>query len=342
MRRSSPVTRLTVGLSVMTATVGCAAVAPRTAQGQRARSCAEIQAAIDRLPRAGGTVRLRRETYICRFSVVIDRDHVTLLGRGSATVLKLAPHRNRPVLILGQTLPQPFTFRSHIRVADLSIDGTRLQQEHECQGPVCAGGDVLRNNGVSLRHVSDVVIEHVAIRHARSAGIGTEQGARRVTLRDVEVADSQFDGIAGFATRDSVFTNLRLHDNLKAGLSFDGAFDHNTISDAVLTDNRDVGLYMREAFDNTFSRMQISDSGSYGLYLAQNGSAAKPAAGNAFRQMIVARSGRNPTLGGDGMRVNDDSCVGNSLTNVRFVDNRGGGISEPTAGLVKVTGVTTK
>jgi hypothetical protein len=67
--------------------------------------CDAIQGAIDGLPASGGAVLVAAGTYACSEPIVIDRDRVTLRGAGQATVLRLAPHANRPVLVLGQRAP---------------------------------------------------------------------------------------------------------------------------------------------------------------------------------------------------------------------------------------------
>jgi hypothetical protein len=303
------------------------------------RSCAEIQKAIDALPSSGGEIRLRPTTYTCSASIVIDRDDITLRGSGGATVLRLADHANRPVLILGQTAALPAITRTRIHVADLTIDGNRAQQDFECSLGPCTGTDFLRNNDISLRRVEDVLIEHVTARNARSGGLVPELGSRRVTVRDFTAFGNAFDGIAAYQTEDSLFTGLYLHDNDGAGLSLDIDFNNNVFDDAVLARNNDVGIFMRDSADNLFKGLQIRDSGSFGMFLAQvEADATKPAAGNTFVGLVVSRSGRNPAKGGAGMRVNDASCVDNLVDGAQFVGNRDGGISEPFPGLVQEVG----
>jgi hypothetical protein len=180
-------------------------------------TCEAIQNAIDALPSAGGEVLLKPKKYVCRGSIVIDRDNVTLRGSGRGTVLWLADHTNRPVLVLGQTISAPNVARSGIEVADLSIDGNRAQQDFECSRGPCSGEDFLRNNGISLRRVEDVMIEHVTVENARSGGLVAELGSRRLTVRDFTSFANEFDGLAAYETQDSRFIGLYLHDNEAAG-----------------------------------------------------------------------------------------------------------------------------
>lgn len=305
--------------------------------------CAAIQAAIDGLPSGGGAVLVRSGAYVCSAPIVIDRDDVVLRGSGPATVLELGDHVNRPVVVLGQTIEVPTTTRRHIQVSDLSIDGNRANQEHQCSTSDCVGSDYLRNNGLSLRHVEDVVVERVSVTSPRSGGLVTELGSRRLTVRDFTVTDSQFDGIAGYQTEDSLFTGLNLHGNAGAGLSFDIDFNRNEVNDSVIEGNADVGVFMRDSSDNLFSDVLVRDSGSFGLFLAEVlNEPAKPASGNTFTGMVVAGSGQDLTRGGYGMNVANDSCVDNLLDGVQFVDNRAGGLLESSPGLVQVGDVITR
>lgn len=318
---------------------GSTAPAARAGTVVSGRTCAEIQRAIDALPSSGGEVRLRPTTYTCSASIVIDRDDVTLRGSGSATVLRLADHANRPVLIVGQTIAMPTTARARIHVVDLTIDGNRAQQDFECSGGPCSATDFLRNNGISLRRVEDVLVEHVTVRNARSGGLVPELGSRRVTVRDFTTYGNAFDGIAAYQTEDSLFTGLYLHDNDGAGLSLDIDFNGNVFDGAVLARNNDVGVFMRDSADNLFQGLQIRDSGSFGMFLAQvEADATKPAAGNTFVGLVISRSGRNPAKGGAPIRVNDSSCVNNLVDGAQFVDNREPGISQPFPGLVQEVG----
>lgn len=297
-------------------------------------TCTDIQAAIDALPNTGGTVLVTAGVYTCSDSIVIDRDGVTLRGTGPGTVLKLADHANRPVLILGQTTAIPTSTRNDIRITDLFIDGNRAQQDFECSTGPCMGSDYLRNNGISLRRVADVLIDDVTVESARSGGLVTELGSRRVTIRDFTTFDNEFDGIAAYQTEDSLFTGLYLHGNQGAGLSFDLDFNNNTIAEAVLADNKDVGVFMRDARDNIFSAVRVRDSGSHGMFLAENDQNSKPALGNTFTGMVISGSGQDLTKGGFGIRVNDASCTHNLVVATQFIGNRDGDVSEATPGLV--------
>ena len=293
--------------------------------------CGDIQAAIEGLPAAGGAVLVAAGTYVCSEPVVIDRDRVTLRGTGRATVLRLADGANWPVLVLGQrSQANPTIARTDIHVADLSIDGNRSNQQFECHlSNACAGTDFLRNNGLSLRRVVDVLIENLSVKSASSGGLVAELGSRRVTVRDFTSSDNRFDGLAAYLTENSLFTGLHLHDNEGAGLSFDTHFDHNTVTDTVITGSEKVGIFMRDARDNLFSAVQVRDSKEHGVFLAQvDANVNTPASGNTFTGLYVVDSDL------DGFRVNDASVRHTLLDSAQLVSNGGECIHEADPGQV--------
>jgi len=294
----------------------------------KTRTCEAIQEAIDKPPQDEGRIVLvAAGTYLCRAPIVIDRDAVTLRGTGPGTLLRLDDHVNRPVLVVGGVDPVPEK-RRNIHVADLAIDGNRLNQDFECHTGGCTNLDFLRNNAISLRRVDDVLIEHVTANSARSGGLVAD-GSQRVTVRDFTASDNHLDGLAGYETTDSVFSGLFLHDNLAAGLSLDNDFDHNTVDDVAIEGSGDVGVFMRDVHRNVFSAMHVRDSGSHGIFLAQDD---RPLATpndsprrNTFNSIMVFGSG------GAGIWVNDTSCAGNLLVALQFGDNDDGDISDADA-----------
>lgn len=90
----------------------------------------EINAALETLPSAGGTVMLAEGTYDIRKTpgtlggIIISKSNVTLAGRGPATVLRLAPDQNTNVVrILGNGV-------HHVEVRDLKIDANRSENSN--------------------------------------------------------------------------------------------------------------------------------------------------------------------------------------------------------------------
>jgi hypothetical protein len=293
-------------------------------------TCGAIQAALNALPASGGEVVISSGVFICNTALVIARDNVVLRGQGPSTVLSLAAGSNSPVLILGDTATPPQTPHFNIHVSDLTIDGNRTQQTTECWGGPCDSGGLtyIRNNGITLRGVRDVVVERVSVVRARSGGLVAEKGCHRITVRDFTAAENEYDGLAAYETEDSVFSGLYLHDNPYAGMSLDIDFNNNIVTEAVLADNGKQGIFMRDSRDNLFSNIQIRQSGEQGLFLAQvDANTNTPAAGNTFQGLVVTGSGLA------GIRVNNVSCVDNLIVGAQFIDNAEC-VSEAAPGLV--------
>jgi hypothetical protein len=248
-------------------------------------------------------------------------------------ILRLANGTNAPVLVVGQTSTPPTATRRNIRVSDLFIDGNRENQTVECWGGNCDSGGTtfIRNNGITLRRVTDVQIERVTVARARSGGLVTEKGCRHVTVSDFTSTDNFFDGLAAYETEDSLFSQLHIYDNAFAGISLDIGFNNNIVSNAVLTANRKQGIFMRNSRDNVFQGIQIRDSGEQGIFLAQDTDVTKPAAGNTFSAIVVSGST------GAGLKVNDQSCVNNLVSASQFIGNQEC-ISEVNSGLVQSVG----
>jgi len=289
---------------------------------------AEIQQGLDLLPESGGEVVLPRGTIEVRQPIVLRRDHQTLRGSGDATVLRLVDDANCPVIILGEPVNSPHSTVKDLRVSDLFIDGNRSHQQRELwrlQGE----GSGIRNNGITIQNVSDSTVEHVTCTRCRSGGLVTTLGVRRLTVRDLTAFDNEFDGLACYRTEDCLFTELDLHDNPGAGISLDLAFNHNIISDAVLTAN-DLGIFMRESCDNQFHNISIRNSRHYGVFMAHTEEQSEvgwqpvpqtECAHNAFTNLIASN------CGGAAFRVNDPTCTNNVIVQPQFQDNLRGGLS---------------
>jgi hypothetical protein len=311
-------------------------------------SCSDIQTAIDNLPSQGGEITILAGTYTCNMPLLINRDNVSLTGQGAGTILRLAEGANAPLMVIGETFTPPALIRRNIKVANLMLDGNKTAQTFECWGGPCDSGGLtaIRNNGITLRKVEDVTIENVTAKNSRSGGLVTEKNCRRLTIKGFTAFENYYDGLAGYETEESIFSDLYLHDNLAAGISLDINFNNNVLSNGALIANHKLGIFMRNSRNNTFSSFQIRKSGEHGVFLAQvDNDMTKPAAGNSFNGLVIADSGTvysdNPYSGqssASGIRINDASCIRNILCNSQMTDNKGGGISEAAAGLLQICG----
>jgi parallel beta-helix repeat protein len=343
--------------------------------GPQSRS-EDIQKALDGLPATGGTVILKSGTYTITAPVCLSRDNLTLRGTGPATILRLADNANCPVVIMGPTANYPTGVVSNIRVSDLDIDGNRNNQQVECWA-IKGEGDEIRNNGLTIRSVRDASVERVRAYSCRSGGLVTEKYVRRLTVSQYASWDNHFDGLAAYVTEDSLFTKLHLYGNPGgAGLSLDHKFNHNTISDAILTDNG-CGIFMRDSRENLFQGITIRNSREHGVFMSQAATntlgpwippstnqppAAVASAQSATNGVSISTSTPKPTgrwivipdtectgnvftgllitdSAAAGFLINDDSCVHNVIQGARFARNKFGGLCQSRPGLAKTQGI---
>ncbi len=161
----------------------------------------EINAAIQALPPAGGTVLLMEGTFDIRKvegklgGVIIDRSNVTLRGQGSSTKLILAPQQSTNVIrVIGHGV-------GNVTIRDLWVDQNRDQNPDAPGDPnvshsrfefcgIKAFCDVPGKNG---EPVHDITITNCTVLNARTLGIMLDGVNMRV-----------LDNVLGNANSDSV------------------------------------------------------------------------------------------------------------------------------------------
>jgi len=280
--------------------------------------CSFIRQKIVALAEGGGEVVIPGGTYVCRSPIVLDRSYISLRGEGEV-VLRLGNNVNAPVIVMGDAMTPPRPLRE-ISVMNLRIDGNRWHQKFECWGGPCDGGGTsfIRNNGITVRGVTDGRIQDVYITGARSGGVVTERGCFDLMVDNLTAVDNEFDGFAGYETFGSRLTRLNLSHNQAAGISLDIRFHGNHFRDVNLDHNGDVGIFMRDSNANIFENVDIAESGNHGIFLSQADDPGSCSLGNEFQDLSVSRSR------GFGFLLND-LCAGNRLTGVaNFRENRDG------------------
>jgi hypothetical protein len=297
----------------------------------------EIQQALDALPESGGEVFLPEGNIPIHQPLVLRRDAQSLRGCGTATVLQLANDANCPVIIMGEPVNNPEQTIKNLRVSDLAIDGNRSHQQRELW-KLDGEGSEIRNNGITVQSVSDSVIANVTSARCRSGGLVTTRDVRRLTVRNLDAFDNEFDGLACYQTEDCLFTDLYLHDNPGAGISLDLAFNHNVISNAVLNAN-DLGVFMRASRNNQFCNVSIRNSHHHGVFMAHAETQTAHGWGPAPKTECTKNSFTNliaVNCGGAAFRVNNSTCTNNIITRATFEGNRKGGLSLAQPDLVTV------
>lgn len=293
--------------------------------------------ALKRLPAEGGRVVLGSGTFTIYEPIVLDRDNVELRGEGPSTVLRLADRAACPVVVIGSIITPTPRIVSRVAVRNLVLDGNRKTQEQECWGGVCdtGGVSVIRNNGLTIRGASDIKVEHVIARNARSGGVVIEKHCREIYIDHLEASHNHFDGLACYETEDSYFNRLNLHHNEYAGISLDLEFNHNIIKSAELHHNGAQGVFMRQSNNNDFKKINIYNNGNQGVFIAQADASPETCCkNNVFSDMNVTNNK------GFGFRINDTSCTTNLVRNSHFKGNAPGNVSEVAENLVALLNVS--
>lgn len=290
-----------------------------------ALDCRAIQRQIDALPPAGGTIRIRSGYFICYSPIIINKSNVSLVGQGASTYIQLADDANSPVLLIGDTTTPINRRVSNVRVADIVIDGNRHNQSMECWGAPCDSGgfSFIRNNGITIRGASHVMVEDVDVSNAISGGLVTEKDSRYIRVEAVTAHNNAFDGVAGYETENSLFNNLLMFENDAAGLSFDIDFEHNIVSNVVVSNNGTVGLFVQDSRYNLFENVQIRDSGESGIFLATPNDATSAPTHNTFTNLMITNWGTGgfcvDAMMAAGICVNNPTAVNNIFAHAQLI-----------------------
>lgn len=294
--------------------------------------CESIRERISQVPPVGGEVLISEGTYTCMSPIILNKNNLILRGQGRV-VLRLGDRVNAPVVVMGDVLTPPQPLHG-IEVINLAIDGNRWAQKYECWGGPCdtGGTSYIRNNGITVRGLSDGKIKDVTITGARSGGVVTERGCYDLDIDGLVATDNEFDGFAGYETFGARIMNTTLVRNRAAGISLDIRFHGNFFKNIRIEDNGDVGIFMRDSNMNIFEDVTILNSGSHGIFLAQADGPATCSYNNEFTNLTVNRSR------GWGFRLND-ACEGNRFSGTaQFFQNRDGCLSEASGARLDVQG----
>lgn len=331
-----PLTPLTLKAWLALAlTTAALAGPPATRQVLPEEGGAGINKALASFGNEGGEIVLTAGTYEVITPVILRANNITLRGAGPKTRLRLVAKANCPVVVVGDEANTPRREVRNICVADLAIDGNRTQQRGECWNGACDTGELtaIRSSGITIRRARDVLVLRVSADRCRSGGLVTEKNCRRLVVRDFKANDNEFDGLACYKTEDSQFTGLDLHRNKSAGISLDLDFDHNQFSDVRMFNNGSHGIFMRNSSHNTFKKLAVKNSGRAGIFVDQVDTNMRTGSvGNTFTSVQVSNS-RGP-----GFQVNAASCK-NTVLSDSVLENNTLGLSEATAGLVKMENV---
>lgn len=243
-----------------------------------------IQAAIDSLPSAGGTVFIRSDTYVLSQGIHINRSNITLAGE-QGTLLKLGDGVNQPVLLIGSDAETPTTLIDNIKVSDLEIDGNMALQSSETD-PLRPW---IRNNGIDVRMVNDLWIAGVVVHNARSGGLVASWNSSRIYISESTFTHNFFDGIALYTSRDIHVSTFMSYANGAAGLSLDNQLNNVIFSDGQVINNGDVGIFVRDSSDLIFSNLEIAGNNADGCFLShQTDGFGSPITGTGVNRLFFS------------------------------------------------------
>ena len=183
--------------------------------------------------------------------ILITNSNTTI--RGNNTSLLLKSNSNCPIIIIGNPYGRPLT---NIEVCNLTLHGNRREQSTELWKILPCG--IINNNGIIVQNARDIFVHDINIEGCRSGGLITTFHVSHLIVSNMSSFNNEFDGIACYETKDSIFVNLILYDNRAAGISLDDHFNSNRFRDIYIKNN-EVGIFMRNSCSNMFSNINIEN-----------------------------------------------------------------------------------
>jgi parallel beta-helix repeat protein len=225
------------GLAAFAAEPPCTATLAPTDDVQRAVANAPVgQPAVVCL--GPGEFRLRR-------FLAIERDDVTLRGKGGRSVLSLDPGIESPVIVVGDwahAIPERPV--RNVRIERLAVvGGGRGGSEAEPAHPY------LTNSAVVVRAGRNVHLRNLRLTACRSACLLTERDTRDVTIEHNRVSGAVWDGIALNRTAKARVLRNAIGGNTAAGITTEH-LESSLIAANVLRANRTHGIYLSDSSRN--------------------------------------------------------------------------------------------
>lgn len=222
----------------------------------------DVQRAIDHAAGPAPVLCLAAGEFPLSRFLSIRGDGLVLRGEGAATVLRLAPGAESPVVVVGDHEQEtPARPTSNVTIERLRVvGGGPGGSEHH------PGYRYLTNSAVVVRAGRNVVLRDLDVGGCRSACILTEFDARDVTIERNTVAGSVWDGISLNRTvRARVVDNV-VRGNTAAGITIehleDGIIERN-----VLRQNRTHGIYLADSYRNRIAGNHFLDNVLSGVFL---------------------------------------------------------------------------
>jgi hypothetical protein len=303
-----------------------------------ASSADELRICIDSLGNEGGTVVLKAGDYLLSRHVHVPYSGIHIVGEGVAkTRIRVADHACQAAFAIGplalDVTGTPLV--ENVSISELSIDGNKSGNAC-CERYVEPALAHLYVNGISVFHARGVAIADVSIRNARSGGIVTDRGVLDLTIQNVTIRASAWDGIALYQTQQSSVRHSLLEQNAAAGISLDWYADHNLFSENLIAHNgsgetgldtrscstvvrarASPGIFSAGCSDNVFVNNVVAEGGSNGVQLGLGSDKRTGSARNYFGSNIIRQNAEfGVWVVGDGSR--DNFAVGTLDTQNRL------------------------
>jgi len=224
----------------------------------------DVQAAIDRPAPGGGRTHVclgAGEFHLSR-PLAIHRSGVTLRGDGDATVLRLAPGSESPVIVVGdQSARLPGWITANVTIADLRIVGQGAAgSEQDREHPY------ITNSAVVVRAGRRVGIRGLDVTACRSACILTEAGSRDVSIERNRIGGSVWDGISLNRTAKARIAGNTIHDDTAAGITAEH-LEASVIRENQVTGNKTHGIYLSDSSRNVVTRNRFAGNVLSGVFV---------------------------------------------------------------------------
>lgn len=243
----------------------------------------DVARAVASLPTSGGTVfvKARPACYPITSSVHIDRSNISLVGEQGAT-LCLENGIKQPVVLIGpESAHVPLDARiKNIRVEGLIIDGNRDNQGDQPEDEDAIGRPHLKNNAISIHGAVNVFLERLVLKNARSGGLVISQQSASIFISDAIFAGNFFDGIAIDGGHQVFLSHFKSEFNDGSGVSIDTGSSLLQLSDGLIRNNGDNGLFVRMTSMSRFKHLSIENNCNHGVF-----------ASHVFDGQVVPNSG---------------------------------------------------
>lgn len=240
----------------------------------------------------------------------------SLIGNPLGSTLRLADGANCPVVIVGGLEEEPINETTDVYISGFSIDGARKTQSVEgWGGEPHSGGkyDHIRNNGITVRRGSKIVIANVDIYSSRSGNVVIEKKSSDVVVIGSKLTDAHFDGLAIYDSKRIFAAGLKIDSNLYAGISIDWKVKDSLFINSSVSSNQKEGIFMRNSSFNRFDGLKMNNNCGPAIFLAKSELPDSGAKHNTFSR--ISFSGNKSF-----MQLNDpEDCIGNSFENFDYI-----------------------